>query len=445
MLFCVFQGIVLQPLLIKRIHLHQNQRTNHKEETTLNTKIKCLSLLLALVLVLGMLPAAAMAEGTKPYTFNEEKSSYKVVEIGSTKYRYADIWFDINETAKGNITIDVGDVIANFLYWKVGYVMPSNQFEITVHIQNHSPNAYVYQNNGMTLGTVYQKSELDTEFTGYDGYTIALNKIAGIAYTHPAIKALYGVEGKDFNKVLDTYNILAQKGYTGSEALSDYFLDYYRTKYSKPELTWDELLSTYRDQVIADCSRGGTDNLFYATEERINALKGNALEACAYNVGGTYIQFKWPEEKLAVMSYDLFYQDLLSVVFGNQKVDRNDGSRDHGVGDYVNKNTDPYISANAYLATIGTDGQLDKDEVGTFKMTATLEGQGAGNGYAYYDFGALFGLTLQFVRAPQASTTTPPKTGDNANVQLWLALACLSLSCMAVAFGKARIQSRRKG
>lgn len=527
-----------------------------EEEATLK-KIKCLSLLLALVLVLGMLPVGATAEGTAaPYTFNAEKSSY-IPPANHSGIHIVDAWFDINATAEEDIKIDVGSALNQYLWGKTGYINPVHQFRITVHIQNHSPNAFKYQNNGMTLGTVKNdESTSVTNFTGYDGNKIPLNKIGGIAYGHPAIEELFGSDSPSLTTVLNMYDLLEKKGFTGSEALSDYFLAYYRQKYSKPELTWDGLLTTYRNQVISDCSKGNP-GYFSGNSEVWTAINNSRLKDYAYNPAANYIQIKWPEEKLAAMSYNLFYQDLFSVVFGDVTVNQHEGKRVCGVGDYVDVTAEPYFSANKYLATIcGTDGQLDKDEEGNFKMTATLEGRGAGNSYANYEFDALFNLTLQFIRAttsvsvekkwedednhdgirpqsvsvqlyadgkpsgnpvqlnkenqwkhtfenlskyaddkevtytvnevevpaeytatvegsaaqgfvitnshelrpvetptqppvvtptpaPATPTATPPQTGDNANVQLWFALACLSLAAMAVAFTKSR--ARRKG
>lgn len=537
MLFCVFQGIVLQSLLIKRIYLHQNQRTNHKEETTLNTKIKCLSLLLALVLVLGMLPVAAMAE-TSP------------VELVKTSYknRNCEIWFAIKETAEEDALVDVGTQIANILLKNQGYIMPSNQFKVKVHITNQSPNAFVYKNNGMRLKTVAVEGEGLTGFIGYDGYDIELPRVASIDYNHPAMKELFGktIGSSDADLVLKLYDLLSVKGYTGADALSRYFVDYYK-KTDASLNSWADLVNKHREKMINTFASSGSNVFFTVTKEWLDHAETTAMSDYIYVRGqydsGAYqIQFKWPDAHLAAFSYDAFYQDLLTVVFGSEAVSQSDGKRSHGIGDYQNTTTEPYTSANEYLASIGDHGQLASGAEGTFQLTLTLEGKGTGNMYMGYDFDNLFDLTLQFVRATtsvsvtkewndendhdslrpasvsvqlyadgkpsgepvelnkengwkhtfdgltkyskgkeivytvtesavngytstvtgsaangfmitnshellpvQPSTTIPPQTGDNANVQLWLALACLSLGCMAVAFGKARIQTRRKG
>lgn len=311
----------------------------------------------------------------------------------------------------------MGTALADYLYYRVGYIMPTQQIKITVHITNRSPNTFVYKNNGMTLGTVSVEVEETTGFTGYDGNKIELKKISGIPYTHPAIKALLNNDGttKNLSQVLTLYDLLEEKGYTGTQALSDYFLDYYKTKYADSTLTWEALLSdSHRNDVIADCSLSGVDNIFSVSESDKTMANNSALKDYVYSLGGgSHIQIKWPEEKLATMSYDIFYQDLLSVVFNSESVDFRTGARDHGVGDYLDKNAEPYISANAYLASIGNKGELASSESGEFQMTVTLEGEGTGNAYAYYDFGGLFNLTLQFI--PATTDIVVSKEWDDAN------------------------------
>lgn len=508
----------------------------------MNTKIKCLNLLLALVLALGMLPAAAMGE-TSP------------VEVVKTSYadKNCEIWFAIKNTAEEDVLVDVGTQIAELLLENEFFIMPADQFKVKVHITNQSPNTFVYKNNGMSLKTVAVQSAGLTGFIGYDGYDIELPRVASLAYTHPAMKELFGkpISDDDEDLVLTLFDRLSEKGYTGADALSRYFVDYYR-KTDASLNGWADLVSKYRNKLISDFSIGGYNGLFSVTKDWLDKAEKTALNDYIYVLGqyasGNYqIQFKWPDEKLAAFSYDAFYQDLLTVVFGDEEVDNQNGQRDHGVGDYLNMDTEPYISANAYLASIGDQGQLASGEEGIFQLTLTLEGVGTGNMYMGYDFDNLFNLTLQFVRtttsvsvtkewndaddqdgirpesvsvqlyadgkpsgdpvelnkennwnhtfdslsrysegkeimytvkeeevpdeyiaavsgsaasgfvitnshelrpvetptATASPTATPPQTGDNANVQLWFALACLSLIGMAVAFGKSH--ARRKG
>lgn len=503
-------------------------------------KIKCLSLLLALALVLGMLPVGAMA-ATSPVEL--VKTSYE------NKNKNCEIWFVIKDTAEEDVLVDVGTQIAELLLKNKFYIMPADQFKVKVHITNQSPNAFKYISNGMSLKTVAAEGEGLTGFIGYDGYDIDLPRVASIDYNHPAMQDLFGkkISYDDENLVLTLYDLLAARDYTGADALSRFFVDYYKKTDSSLN-SWADLASKYRQDLINAFAGSNSNVLFTVTKEWLDNAATTAMDDYIYVIaqrtsGDYQIQFKWPDANLAAFSYDAFYQELLTVAFGDQEVDNDAGNRNYGIGDYLNKTTEPYISADQYLAEIGDHGQLASGAEATFQLTLTLEGRGTGNMYSGYNFANLFDLTLQFIRAttsvsvekvwededdhdgirPQsvsvqlyadgepsgnpvqlnkennwkhtfenvpkysagkeitytvnevevpdeytatvegsaaqgffitnshelrpvvtpAPTATPPQTGDNANVQLWFALACLSLGAMAVAFTKSR--ARRKG
>lgn len=332
-----------------------------------------------------------------------------------------EIWFEIDEAAEGNVLIDVGAEIINLLSENVWFILPSNQFKVKVHIKNSSPNAWVYQNNGMNLKTVAVEGDTLTGFIGYDGYNIELARVASIDYNHPALSALFGktIGGNDYDLILDMYTLLAAKGYTGKDALSSYFLDYYKEKKDSSLKDWDDLVSKYRDELINTFAGGGTHVFFDVTKEWLDNASTSAMNDYIYVLGrqtsGKYqIQFKWPDEKLAAFSYNAFYQDLLTVSFGDIYIDPYKTLyRDFGVGDYLNKNKEPYIGANKYLATIGDNGQLASGAEDEFEMALTLEGPGAGNMYMGYVFSNLFNLTLQFI--PATTSISVSKKWNDAN------------------------------
>lgn len=522
-------------------------------------KIKCLSLLLALVLVLGMLPVGATAAGTAPVTVTTKFTSGASYYSPST----CEIAFSINDTAEDNITIDVMKALLSAL--PEDDYMPTSQLKVIVSITNNSHNSFKYQNNGLQVGThSYAEESNLTGFVGYDGYELPLSRISNIATGHPAIVELLGENisssDTDLALLLTLYDCLKKTEY---DNLSDYILNYYRDKYKGPTLTWDDLQKgTYRKQLVSDFNQARFNAGFEQTEANKEALKGNPLEKYAHYLGNSYIQIKWPEQELAALSYNFFYQEYLSLVFGDEIVNIHTGKRDHGVGDYLNTSDNPYTEANDYLiSNIGEKGQIASGDTESFNLSITLEG-GLGNPYGGYEFDGLFNMTLQFVRTttsisvekewededdhdgirpqsvsvqlyadgkpsgdpvqlnkenhwkhtfenlskysadkeitytvnevevpdeytatvegsaaqgfvitnshelrpvvtptqppvetptkapvvtptPATPTATPPQTGDNANVQLWFALACLSLAAMAVAITKSR--ARRKG
>ncbi len=395
---------------------------------------KMLSILLCFMLLLGLTTTVAFAESTSGT--EEEKEPVTVVKTeytGKGTPKNCEIWFSINETAGSDVEVNIGDEVCKVLFENREYTMPADQFNVTVHIQNNSLNSFVYKNNGMKLGTrkVNANEALFlTDFRGFDGNQIDLPRIASLAYTHPAMSELFEkpfrveLTDSDFELILTMYDKLEAKGYSGNDALSNYFLDYYKTKYDDQELTWDGLLQNHRDEIISDFSKSGPSGLLYLTEEQLKMTENTRFENYTYVLGPTgnkyQSQLKWPEEQLAALSYNLFYQDLLTVAFDDEKVDNKVGLRTRGVGDYMDLSSEAYTKANAYLATIGEDGELESGEEGTFNMVLTLEGRGTGNMYMGYDFDKLFALSLNFVKTTLDIPVTKVWNDSNNQDQLRL-------------------------
>lgn len=385
----------------------------------MKTKKQLFSLLLVICLVVGLIPTVAFATGAT------DPTDLITVEKATYSNKNCEVWFSINETAENDVVINVGDEVTALLLENEGYIMPADQFNVTVHIKNNSPNAFLYNSKGMELGTK-KVSEDDalflTDFVGYDGNRIDLPRIASIDYSHPAMKELFNKtisSNDDYQLVVGIYGLLENKGYTGDSALSDYLLDYYKNKYLDDNLTWGNLMEKHGDEVINDFAKSNSNVFFNLSAEELNAVKSTVLNNFTYVLGqysnGEYqVQFKWPEAQLAALSYNIFYQDLLTMTFGEEKPNNHSGMRTRGVGDYIDVEGEPYTKADEYLATIGDDGQLESGEEGTFNMTLTLEGQGTGNMYMGYDFEKLFSLSLRLVRAT-TDVTVVKKWQDNGN------------------------------
>lgn len=331
--------------------------------------------------------------------------------------RTCEVQFAINDTAEENVVIDVMSAIMEVLPSKS---MPSNQIKIKVSVVNNSPNAFAYQNNGLKIGTNSYAGEAGmTAFVGYDGNRLPLPRIAAIDLNNAVMRTLFEqkLTEKDADKVLTLFTRLAEKGYTGEDALSRYFVDYYKKTDSTVQ-DWADLISKHRNDLIDAFAYSSTTNYFFVTKEWLDAAEKTEWNDFIYVLGttetGYAIQFKWPDKNLAEFSYNVFYQDFLTVSFGDKVIEiHSKEHRDIGVGDYLNQTTEPYIGANSYLASIGDNGQLASGAKGEFQMTITLEGPGVGNMYAYYEFSGLFNLSLQFIRATTEVSVT--KEWDDAN------------------------------
>lgn len=369
-------------------------------------------ILMTLTLALGLLPAAAMAGETEAVSV--VNASYDPAN------KLCEVQFSINDTAEEDVMIDVMDAIAGVLPEKS---MPSHQIKVKVSIVNNSPNAFVYKNNGLTLETNdYTGEKGMTGFVGYDGNELPLPRISAMDFNHPAMRELLGLNESerlgydDADRALTVFDCLSAKGYNGKDALSRYFVDYYKRSDSSVK-DWADLVDKHQDDLIDSFGRSNTINYFFVTKEWLDAVEGTDWDDFIYVLekkdDDCYdIQIKWADKNLAEFSYNAFYQDLLTVAFGDREVGWTEKNRNIGVGDYRDRSAEPYTSANAYLSSMGDKGQLVSGAKAEFEMTFTQEGPGVGNMYAYYEFSGMFDFSLQFIRATTEVSVT--KEWDDA-------------------------------
>lgn len=363
---------------------------------------KTLAIMLALIMVLAMVPALADIG----VSVSELKTGTKgeAVEVTSTLYKdnIINVEVTITSAAKDDITVVLNNAFVDVFEKNNVISMPGDKYTANVKIKNESGKTFEY--NGLDVGTLQMKLNYPTGFKGYDGCELDLTQVAAIAFTHPAIKKLFGT-GKPTNKqLIDMYKTLAGEGFEGETALSDYILAYYRGKYNNSDLTWDTLISEHFVDVCKDLSISGNASFINTpTDKEREAFEKSELNNYLICLGGKW-QVKWPEERLAVLAYDLFYKDLFAVLFGKEaeKADPLNGcefTRSRGVGDYADENGEAYKAANDYLSKLGGDGKLENDETATFKMALTLDGPMMGNQYGLYDFIGSFSLKLKFRQA----------------------------------------------
>lgn len=341
-------------------------------------------------------------------------SAEEAVTVESSSYdranRQCEVTFRINDTALDDVVVDVGETVSNLLFASGDPTsMPSDKITVKVNIKNESSHGFRYGDSGLNLGVLPAPAdEPPTDFVDADGNHISLYRIGNMMFDNPAMKALMGktIYSGDFDTVLTTYSKLADMGYTGDDALSDYFLDYYRDAKSRPGMTWEELTRDYRDELISSFTHG--EYLFKVPNDLLDELDKTpltdyAIGAGGYN-GGMWILQKWPDRRLAQLSIDIFYENLLTAVFGTDSVP-SDEIRQFGIGMYQDKTSPAYTKANSYLASsIGTDGVISSHEEGSFTFHVALEGMGTGNIYASYYYSNFMDMKLEFVRTDIAVT-----------------------------------------
>ena len=251
---------------------------------------KTLAIMLALIMALAMVPALADIG----VSVSELKTGTKgeAVEVTSTLdkvNKLINVEVTITSAAKDDITVVLNNAFVD-VFNKVNF-MPGTKWTAKVTINNASGKTFEY--DGLHVGTLQIEGEHKTGFIGYDECELDLTQVAAIAFTHPAIKNLFGKENPDNQQLIDMYKTLEREGFKGETALSDYILDYYREQYKNFDLTWDELVSEHLTQICKDFSDSGNASFINTpTDEEIEAFEKSELNNYLINLGGNYWQVK---------------------------------------------------------------------------------------------------------------------------------------------------------
>lgn len=196
-------------------------------------------------------------------------------------------------------------------------IKPGDNIDINLKIDNKSNYNYNYINNSFILSTEnlerlgIKENLIDTKAIGFDSQKIY--EISTIYRTiNTPIISLYNYNSQLEDKDLSDINLdkkLKEKGYTGIDELDNYYLDFYNTKYNLNEKSLSDL--TY--STIKDLFKG---KITTNKETNSNIIK---------------------------LSYDYFYNKLLSFNFKEQKAD-DYNSEDYSIGTYMRTSL-----GNAYL------------------------------------------------------------------------------------------------
>ncbi|WP_292919817.1 LPXTG cell wall anchor domain-containing protein, partial [Oscillibacter sp. CAG:155] len=337
--------------------------------------------------------------------FNEEAGRFEITVT-------------IGEDADGDLVLDLSDVILTIINQYAvenGYdsypVMPGDSNPIHLTIVNHSGHTYQYQDGSFVLSTA-KASDFgeQTLFLGYDGQRIPVSFSSAIQISHRSIYSeLFGRSGSANVTIEDMFGIydkLAEKGYTGDQALTDYMLAYFNDSYGTSYASFEELAAA-KPELGDELAKKGKNGIFEEVSwETLETLKQEHPEMVPYlhitdeTEEGCDVQFRWPEQDLAAFSYNIFYQDFFSVAFGSETADMNPNrntefTRTRGIGDYM-EGTDLWKATDAYLASL-TEKELTNadDSAMDLDLILCLDGPGVGNGYMNYDFSFYMALELE--------------------------------------------------
>lgn len=297
-------------------------------------------------------------------------------EITLDEDGYFHINYKIASDAEGDQVIDLTKTIdllndyAKSLNVADYPILPGDSNKFVVTMTNESGHTYVYKEGSFILSTAQQPEGTDSGVTGFDGQEIDYSYIGALAKSKP-IQELLGVTSSSkitVDNIVTLYDKLAEKNYTGENALTDYLLDYYNNDktYARQDGTKytsiDELLKE-KPSAIVNMQGGMANHQYTVSADKLNELKENHNDffekgaIVKENADGTYmLQFKWPETDLAAASYDLFYNELLSFAFGDDFVklfEEEDyfknswAGTDTAVGDYMNNTTSSYAGIDA--------------------------------------------------------------------------------------------------
>lgn len=145
-------------------------------------------------------------------------------------------YYTIGKDAGDDIVIDLSQCALSF--WENEEQMPGGHYKFQILIRNKSGNYYRYKDNSFVLapgdaskfGSLEDGSALPV--LTYDGQYLPI-EFAGAMIPYYFYEDVFGVSGSakvTFEMMCQIYDYLAQKGYTGDTAISDYMLDYYNNK-----------------------------------------------------------------------------------------------------------------------------------------------------------------------------------------------------------------------
>ena len=415
-------------------------------------KRRLLSAFLVVCMMLTMIPSVAFAadgEGEPGTTLPPEtctveyKEQSEGVEYIGAEYVEKDTYilnFEITEDAPSDgLVIDLGSAMMSALS-EGGSVMPGDAFKYQVQITNNSGRTYTYKDGSLVIstsdtddfGSLEEGSLLPV--LGYDGQYLP------ISFAGHMLPGFFGF-GTSFEELCQVYDYLEEQGYTGENALTRYMLNTLNEEHGTEYTSLADLVIEHPTWLST--SSGVEHNGIYTMSETellsyIEQYPWIDKFVYAKSDGDQLdVQIKWPEGELAAATYDAFYQQLLSFVFGKENVERLDPNpgdldfaRAHGIGQYQNGST-LYEEANQYFKDLMANG-LQDDATLELDLAWGLDGP-TSNMYQNYEFSFYNVIELEEVKplepgegnwkVSKSKTATPLDSNYQSKVTLSLPAA----------------------
>ncbi|MCQ4636621.1 hypothetical protein NE619_07755 [Anaerovorax odorimutans] len=377
--------------------------------------------ILAVMMLVGSQLAVSAFAGTakvKKVDYKEPSKDVKAtVEVIPTEGYFKGIKkiiakYNIGNNAEGDQVIELSNIVKaidEFIAEKgANYAtQPGDKYPVEVVITNSSGHDYQYKDGSFLLSTAdtSQRDNL-TAVTGFDGQQIPFDFTGALSPTKP-LQDLFGVTRDldiTINMVCNIYDVLKAKGFTGDQALTDYIKDYYSKENSYKIESLDQLTLAQKldlQKTMRNSQSTVTKTQLDELQKQYPKIMDHAL--AKQKSDGTYeVQIKWPENELAAMSYNFFYDSLLSLAFGKDaetlKGTPKTTSLEMAVADYMSNKGGIWSSANEYFKSIASgEKQLSagQDSELTFNYLTALDGENTPNTYQLYAFSWYNTITLE--------------------------------------------------
>lgn len=311
------------------------------------------------------------------------------------------VYYTIDETAGESPVIDLSLGMRDF--FQKESIIPGDSYKFQIILTNESGKTYRYKDNSFVLapGDTNEYGNLGDgsmlPILTYDGQYMPI-RMAGAMIPYYFYADVFGVSSSGkvtFDMMCRIYDYLADAGYTGDTAITDYMLSYYNNRRGTSYDNLTDLFADHPDWI--DGQLLTNNGIWTMSEEELLGYiekypwidrfvsvtpKGSQLS----------VQIKWPEPELAAVSYNSLYMGLFSVVYGEENANYLnpnpsgdlDFSRSHAVGDYL-PDTDLYAETNAYFEDLFTDN-FETGEAVEIYSGFGIDGPGMGNPYQNYSF-----------------------------------------------------------
>ncbi len=251
------------------------------------------------------------------------------------------------------------------------HLIPGEEVSIDLKVINHSKFDYQYVNNSFILSTDdLSRYGVDTTFSqnygiGFDGNVI-YDHFLVYRTCNEAIRSLYDNDFCDDALSDDILDVkLKDRGYSGVQQLSQYYLDFYNNKYNLKEDNLDEFTFSVAKEIF----------------------------------GGKISNIKESDPEIVRLSYHYFYNKLLYYKFSDQEIDSYN-SDEFSIGNYKRKGIgNEYFKSGFQNIESGSFSEINHMKIGI-------------NDYYYSEIFNDYGLYgyMEF-RLEKSGVIVPPNTG----------------------------------